>query len=66
MILKGMKKYNNNNNDIDPLKYLYCLQKRDINYNELSTEIKAEINESEFNKKNFSQKFELKFKYYKE
>lgn len=76
MIINGMKKSNlnndkksntkNDNNIIDPLKYLYCLQKKEISYNEINYKDKNEINEEKFNSLNFSEKFDLKFKYYNE
>ena len=61
MIKKGLEKETKERkNLIDVLNYLYYCQKKDINYNEIETQIE----EKEFNSMNFFEKLELKFKNY--
>lgn len=63
MIKKGLEKEKKaRKNLIDVLNYLYYCQKKDINYDEIETEIDKKI----FNSMNFFEKLELKFEKYKE
>ena len=63
MIKKGLEKEKKaQKNLIDVLNYLYYCQKKDINYNEIETQ----IDEKKFNSLNFFEKLELKFENFKE
>jgi len=63
MIKKGLEKERKaRKNLIDVLNYLYYCQKKDINYDE----IKTQIDQEKFNSMNFFEKLDLKFENYKE
>ena len=65
MINEGLKNKNEKETLINPLNYMYYCIKKDILYDEIFKEYKEE-DEKLFEKMNFFEKFDLKFKEYTE